>query len=144
MVIPALTLVAVAAAWAIFHTTQPAPASGTTPAPMPRNPAIESTYGIRFSHVAVTAGGGMLDVRFLVLDSEKAQPVGHSPKTFPVIVDQQTGRVISGLAMAMWPHNPKRGYQYFLIYRNDGGTVASGDKVSIKVGSSWLRGITVR
>jgi hypothetical protein len=111
---------------------------------MPRSPAIESRYGIRFSQVAVTAGGGMLDLRFLVLDAGRARPVGHARRTFPVIVDERTGRIMNGLAMAMFPHNPRRGYQYFLLYRNDGGTVATGDRVSVRVGSTWLRGIPVR
>lgn len=143
VLVPLATLVAVAAALVLQTTSGGA---GTPPhlVPMPRSQAMELRYGIRFSQVAVTAEGGMLDVRYIVLDSETARSVGHAKSTFPIVVDDRTGRELSGLAMSMFPHDPIAGYQYVELYRNDSGTVSTGDTVSIRVGTTWLRGITVR
>ena len=40
--------------------------------PMPLNPEIEARWGIRVTQVAVSADGGLIDFRFLVLEPENA------------------------------------------------------------------------
>jgi len=141
---PLLTLVAVAGAYVIHAQAAPGPAAPVKVGPMPRSTAMELRYGVRFSSVAVTAGGGMLDLRYVVEDAQKARDLGHTRATAPVLVDDRSGRVLSGLFMSMFPHDPVAGYQYYLLYRNDGATLHRGSTVSIRIGNSWLRGVMVR
>src|SRR6478672_235826 len=44
-------------------------------ATMPVSPQIEATYGVRFTGVDVTAGGGMIQIRYQVLDSAKTEAI---------------------------------------------------------------------
>ena len=134
---------AVVIAFLATHDSRGAPAAQALP-PVPHNAAVELRFGIRISQIAVTAGGGMVDVRYIALDPDRALAFGHRRSTFPVLVDERTGRELGGLAMSMFPHHLLAGRQYYLLYRNDGGTVRSGDTVSVRMGSLWLRHVVVR
>lgn len=138
-----LGTVAVVGAFLAAHDSRGATAP-TVLAPVPHNAAVELRFGIRISQVAVTAGGGMVDVRYVVLDPDRALAFGHRQSTFPVLVDDRSGRELGGLAMSMFPHHLLAGRQYYLLYRNDGGTVRTGDTVSVRMGSLWLRHVVVR
>ena len=139
---PLLTAVVVGG-FLVAHDSRGAEAPTVYP-PVPHNPTVELRYGIRVSQIAVTAAGGMVDVRYIALDPDRAVAFGHTRSTFPVLVDERTGRTLGGLAMSMFPHHMQAGRQYYLLYRNDGGTVRTGDKVSVKMGSLWLRHVVVR
>lgn len=141
---PVLTVLAVAGVYAVHAQAPAAPAAPASVARMPRSTAMELHYGVRFSSVAVTAGGGMLDLRYVVEDAQKARDLGTTRATFPVLVDERTGRTLSGLFMSMFPHDPVAGTQYFLLYRDDGATVHPGDRIAIRIGRSWLQGVPVR
>src|SRR5262245_464958 len=57
----------------------------TTPKPDWARPSISASelpdrLGVRLTRVAVTGGGGLLDLRFQVLDPEKAAAI-HDPET---------------------------------------------------------------
>jgi hypothetical protein len=142
LLVPLLTVAVVGMFLAIHNSHGPHPTAALSP--VPHSAAIEARDGIRVSQVAVTADGGMIDVRYIVLDPDRALAVGHSKQTFPVLIDDRSGRTLGGLAMSMWPHHMLVGRQYYLLYRNDGGTVQTGDTVSVKVGKLWLRHVVVR
>ncbi|MDP1877605.1 MAG: hypothetical protein Q8M17_08625, partial [Actinomycetota bacterium] len=60
--------------------------SSSSSASMPISAEIEATYGVRFTGVDVTAGGGMIQIRFQVLDSDKTAAI-HADDGAPVVVD---------------------------------------------------------
>ncbi len=59
---------------------------------MPTSPAIEAMYGIRFTGVDVTAGGGMIQVRYQVLDSAKTEAI-HDEAVAPYVIDSRRRQV---------------------------------------------------
>jgi hypothetical protein len=104
--------------------------------------AIQEQYGVRFTMVGLTAGGGMLDVRFIAVDADKVEQLGHHG-TKLLLVSEGSGQTLDSEQMT--PHFGKVhvGSQYFALMRNDGNTLHQGDLVTIKVGKLALQHMRV-
>jgi hypothetical protein len=100
--------------------------------------------GVKLVYVAVTGGGGLLDLRFQVVDPDKANAV-HDPDNPPTIVDGATGLVVTQLLMGHAHAGPyTAGQTYYLIFENPGNIVESGGKVSVLLGNAEVDDVTVR
>ncbi|MDX6667857.1 MAG: hypothetical protein QOK04_1237, partial [Solirubrobacteraceae bacterium] len=119
------------------------------PAQHPLPPAVSHAglaerTGVRLVRVAVTGGGGLLDVRYQILDPGKATTL-HDPGTPPAVVYEPTNTPIEGLLMGHAPHAPQRvGVTSYLVFVNPGNIVHRGDRVSVILGAARLRHVTVR
>ena len=123
-------------------TPRPGPLA-TVPA-MPTSPTIEAKYGIRFTLVDVTAGGGMIQIRYQVLDSDKTEAI-HGTDLVPYIVDS-SGNKYSDPGMVGHSHVGKTqaaGTTDYILLANAKGGVAAGSIVTIKVGELQLRDVPV-
>jgi hypothetical protein len=103
---------------------------------------MEDRYGIKFNLVAVTAAGGLVDVRFTVIDQEKAERILHDQDTLPLLYVPTTG----ALLQAPQPHAHKfdflSGASYFLLYPNAGGAIQAGVPVSVVINDIRLDPMT--
>ena len=139
----AVTVLVVLAALAAHLVGRDAAAGSTTVPRVPTSAAVEARYGIRITRIDVSGGGGVIDLRFRVLDAERAVAAVHGTTQVPAIVDERTGGILKGLLMGMSPHHLIGGRGYYLLYRNDGGLLRPGAHVSVQIGSLWLRHVTV-
>lgn len=112
-------------------------------APAPRSAEIEARWGARFSQVAITAGGGLVDVRYVVLDASRAVALGRSAQTTPMVYDERSHTLLNTPTMAPHAHHLRAGATSFLLLRNTGGAVRRGDRVTIVVGRARLSGVPV-
>ena len=113
------------------------PAEPTVPV-MPASPAIEEKYGVQFTFLAVTADGGLIDLRYRVVDAGKARSFGHYTETAPLLVSEDTGLMVQTTAMGLHNHRVETGYTYYILYRNTASAIKSGSKVTIQVGDLKL------
>ena len=124
------------------QTGRPAPATAVTA--MPISAAIESTYGIRFTGVDVTAGGGMIQVRYQVIDSAKMEAI-HGTELAPYVVDSH-GTKYADPGMVGHSHVGKTkspGMTDYILLSDAEGGVTPGSIVTIKVGDLELRNVPV-
>lgn len=106
--------------------------------------AIQEAWGIRFTSVAVTAAGGFVDVRFQVIDPDKALGT-HDPEGLPKLIDASTGMVFDkGGSHAAHQDTMRAGGTYYLLYQNTGGRLKSGSQVSIQIGEARLDNVVVQ
>jgi len=110
---------------------------GSAAPTMPTNAAIEAQWGVRISRVAVTADGGIVDVRFVVLDPDKAIAM-MSPANLPVLHPADAQVVVDQVAQMAVRHDMNPGQTYFLLYQNAGGAVHPGGRLSITFGGLVL------
>lgn len=100
--------------------------------------------GVRISQVAVTAGGGLIDLRFQVVDAERADAV-HDDAYPPAVVQESSGLVVKDLLMG---HSHTEafhaGQTYYLVFENPGNLVKRGDKVSVLLGDAEVDGVTIK
>ena len=122
------------AGWSILR-----PEPEWVPGTMPVNTEIEEKFGVRFAFLAVTADGGMVELRYRVVDEGKAANFGHYTETAPMIVSEDTGEVVDVTIMGLHNHRVEPGRQYYVLYRNTGGAIKSGRPVTIAVGDLELK-----
>lgn len=105
---------------------------------------FESVTGVRIVRVAVTAGGGIVDLRYQALDPERAQRV-HDPKQPLRIIDEESGEV---LVRPWMNHRHKRelhtAVTYYQLLVNPGHRVKSGDLVTVSLGGAELQHVRVQ
>jgi len=107
------------------------PKAAPVPLPMPANPAIEDRWGIRVSQIGVTADGGLVDFRFVVLDPDKALAMMQDVNNLPVLVAEDKSGIINSAAMMPTKHELTPGKTYFLLYRNTQNAVKPSALVSV-------------
>jgi hypothetical protein len=100
--------------------------------------------GVKITQVAATGDGGLVDLRFAVVDANKAAAL-HDPAHPPAVVDQRTGLVVKDLLMSHAHTAPfKTGVTYYLVFNNPGDWVHRGDKVAVLLGDARVENVTVR
>jgi len=130
----------------------PQRSSGQTsaePPPQWQRPAVSASglaerSGVRLIRVAVTGGGGLLDLRYQVVDPSKAVAV-HEKQTPPAIIDERTGLVIDQLLMGHAHHGQlKAAVSYYLIFENTGNWVRRGSQVTVLLGDAQVEHVVVK
>jgi hypothetical protein len=107
-------------------------------------PAFETATGVRITQVTVTGGGGIVDLRYQVLDPDKAGAV-HSPESPPLMIDERNGVTASELVMNHAHRGVlKAGVTYYLLFYNPGNLVLRGDSVTVQLGEARQAHVPVR
>ncbi len=99
--------------------------------PVPTNPAIEDKWGIRVSQIGVTADGGMVDFRFVVIDPDKALELMSKVNNLPILAAEDSGIYVNSAALMSPRHALNPGTTYFMLFRNTKSAVKPGTKVSV-------------
>lgn len=101
--------------------------------------------GITVTLLGVTAGGGMVEFRYQVVDPDKAALVLHDDTKRPVLVAEGSGET---LAMVSRPHSHKAELQlggtYFFLMANTRNALRDGTKVSVIIGDVRLEHVVAR
>jgi hypothetical protein len=100
--------------------------------------------GVRISQLAISGGGGLVDLRYQVVDPEKANSV-HDRATPPVLVDERTGLLVNELLMGhMHKGQMKAGQTYYLIFVNPGNLVRRGTPMTVQLGNAQVAHVRVQ
>jgi hypothetical protein len=99
--------------------------------------------GVKITQVAVTGDGGLVDLRFKVVDPERANTL-HDQSTPPAVVDEQSGLVVHELFMNHSHTGPfKAGVTYYLVFNNPGNWVHHGSRVTVLLGNAAVGHVLV-
>jgi hypothetical protein len=94
---------------------------------------MQDGYGIKLDMVAVTAAGGLVDMRFTVTDGSKASQLFHDPSTAPALLVDGTDAVLH-MRRGMNHHLALlTGSRYFVLFPNAGGVIQRGTPVSVVI-----------
>ncbi len=105
--------------------------------------------GIRIEHVLLTANGAMIDLRFRVLDPERASSLMKTGSK-AALVDEATGKEIVIAvgtkigALRQFSEQPERGSVYFMLFGNRGRLIEKRSEVSIVIGDSRTEHLVVK
>ncbi|MEJ5375944.1 MAG: hypothetical protein WHX93_05150 [bacterium] len=104
--------------------------------------------GVEIQSIRVTAAGGFLDLRFKVLDPQGASFL-LDPSVGVHLVHEPTGKVLTVAQSKLGrlrqrAGKPELGREYFILFRNSGGIVGVGQKVSLEVGGCKMEGLEVK
>jgi hypothetical protein len=113
-------------------------------APMPVSAEIEAKYGVRIAQVALIADNGLIDLRYTVIDPDKAALMTDSLENLPVIVAANGAALDQRGAGHRHGQNLQAGTTYFLLYTNTKNALRPGDKVIVRVGDLHMDNVPVR
>jgi hypothetical protein len=100
--------------------------------------------GVEITRVAVTGDGGLVDLRFKVVDPDRANAL-HDAGTPPAVVDEQSGLVVHSLLMNHAHSGAfKAGVTYYLVFENPGNWVRRGSRVTVLLGNAQVEHVTVK
>jgi hypothetical protein len=107
----------------------------------------EKSFGIQVVSLRPTAAGQMLDLRFQVIDPEKAKAVLDKNKK-AYLLDGITGKtlpvpVTKAGSMRQTTPKPEAGRIYFMLFSNPNRMVKEGSSVSLVIGDFRKDGIMV-
>ena len=100
--------------------------------------------GLEVLWVAVSGAGGIVDLRYRVVD-EKTAASHASHQVVPAIIDSQTGKTLTKQWMghAHPPDNFNQDRNYWMLFLNPKELVKPGDKVAVRLGHARLTGVRV-
>jgi len=111
--------------------------------PLPPPSAIETQYGIQIMQVGLTASGGLVDVRFKVLDVMKVRALLGNPANTPMLIAADKPPLMA-------PHNALHGAKFgqgqifYILYPNLRGTIRPGIEVTVALGDTILGPVTAQ
>ena len=106
--------------------------------------ALQNTWGIRLTNVVMTANGGLVDMRFQVVDPDKALGI-LDDDSYPVLIDEASGTpMVRPTNHGGHSGNFNAGRTYYFVYQNVNGLVKSGSQLTIRVGEVALEHVIVR
>jgi hypothetical protein len=106
---------------------------------------LEEKYGLRVNLIAVTAAGGMVDLRLKILDGEKAKLLLQDKKNFPVLINSD-GTITLNVSEDTKSQAIKfeDGFDLFLLFPNTGNAVKPGTAVKLMFGDTAIESINAR
>jgi hypothetical protein len=110
----------------------------------PQDGQMEAALGIRFTQAAVVADGGLIEVRYVVLNTEKASAFQNDTKHPPTLTSESNGKVSWRAALMKQGHELRAGQSYYILYLNNQGSIKRGDKLTIDAGSRKLAHVPVK
>jgi hypothetical protein len=99
--------------------------------------ALVSDYGFRVRLIGVTAAGGLVDVRFKILDKDKAAVLLKDPDYFPALV-AENGTIIQVPVESIQEMHLEDDGIVFMLFPNTGGVITPGSLVKIRFGNLEL------
>ncbi len=103
---------------------------------------FEDRFGIRIVLIGVTAGGGMIDLRYQVRDAAKAALLLDA-ETRPLLIAEDGGVVLRQHVRPEARHL-EAGRSYSLLYSNVQNALRPGSLVSVVLGDLLLEHLVVR
>jgi hypothetical protein len=142
-----LTVVVAGVVLWVTHRGGADPAAATVPVEW-RRPVVSADdlvqrSGVKITVVAVTGDGGLVDLRFKVIDPDRANTL-HDPRTPPAVVDERSGLVVHELFMDHSHSGPyQAGVTYYLVFNNPGNWIQRGSRVRVLLGDAQVEHVPV-
>jgi hypothetical protein len=112
---------------------------------VPQSATLESKLGIRITQAAVVADGGLVELRYTVLDANKATTFQNDVHHPPVLKSSKRGNhALYRTALMKQGHSLRPGQTYYILYLNNHNAVRSGENLEIDAGGDRLTNVPVR
>jgi hypothetical protein len=140
----ALVIVLALAFVAALGWRQAGGADARPPYQVPTSADMENKLGVRFVQAAVVADGGLVELRYVVLDTQKATRFQSDTKHPPFLKSERRNGTAWRAALMRQGHQLQPGQSYFLLYLNNHNAIRSGETLEIDAGDKRLVNVPVR
>lgn len=126
-----------------FLVLRPHAPAASPAATVPQSAQLEARTGVRFSRVAVVGDGGLVTLFYVVLDTEKATSFQADREHAPRLTSEDRDGGTDRASIMRAGHQMRAGQTYYFVYEDTGGSIRSGDHVTISYGGMSLRHVPV-
>lgn len=142
----AVILVILAGAGFVFYRARITAQAQSLPPALPAlsQPMLAEQYGLGVNLIAVTAAGGLVDLRLKIIDGQKAKALLQDQANFPAL---RTGNGLvlrASQDLASQPIKFENGSNLFVLYPNAQNAVKPGDPVSVIFGDHQVEAIPTK
>jgi hypothetical protein len=143
LLLPAALLFVALAGWSIWRVSPAGrPTFGISGVPL--SPEIEQQFGVRITGLRLIGRGGLVDLRYRVIDAGKAKNFGHYTETSPLIIAEDSGKLVEVTIMGLHNHRVESGRTYYIMYRNTANALQPGSLVTVQIGDQRLEHLPVQ
>ncbi|GAA1824349.1 hypothetical protein HC028_24745 [Planosporangium flavigriseum] len=111
---------------------------------VPQDGRLESKLGVRITQAALVGDGGLVEIRYTVLDNQRASAFQNDVKHPPLLKNEKSGKQAWRAALMKQGHELRPGQTYYILYLNNHNAIKRGDKIEISTGSGKLAHVPVR
>ena len=111
---------------------------------VPHDGQLEGALGVRFTQAALVADGGLVEIRYVVLDAQKASAFQNDVKHPPLLRNERNGKTAWRTALMKQGHQLRPGQSYYVLYLNNQNAIHRGDQIEISTPSHKLAHVPVR
>lgn len=111
---------------------------------VPHDGQMENELGVRFTQAALVADGGLVELRYVVLDAQKGSAFQNDTKHPPLLKNERTGKTAWRTALMKQGHELRAGQSYYILYLNNGNAIRRGEDIEIQAGKHRLAHVKVR
>jgi hypothetical protein len=104
---------------------------------------LEQEYGVRLDVVGLLASGGLLELKFQVIDADKATALFGEVEDMPVLAVEGSSKVLQSSKGMKHSLTLLDGASYFFLYGNVGNAVHEGSQVAFVINDIRLPHLTV-
>jgi hypothetical protein len=104
---------------------------------------IEAHYGIRFTQIAMTADGGLVDIRYTVVNGEAAMATMMDGTNNPVLIASNGLKVFTETTMSHKVEH-EDGKSYWMIYYNTKNALHPGSVIDLQIGDLVIENVKVQ
>ena len=106
---------------------------------------LEAQHGLRVTRVAVTGNGGLVDLRFTVLDPAKARPLlGEGGHDLRLVVEEGGTTLEAPHHGAMRNVRVAKDAACFVLFPNARGAVRPGGRVAVEFGGVSVEAVAAK
>jgi hypothetical protein len=102
---------------------------------------LEERHGLAVRLIGVTAGGGMVDFRLKIRDSEKAREFLQDPANLPRLIAAESGEALMATQALDDDVSWEEGGILTILFSNSGGLIQPGTPVIVEFGDVQLEPI---
>jgi ABC-type Na+ efflux pump permease subunit len=107
--------------------------------------ALEAQYGLRVSLIAVTAAGGLVDVRLKVVDAEKAKQLLKDAASYPALMVPSSDTVLTAPEESRAQElKLENGGMIMLLFPNTSNAMKPGANVTVLFGDIRLEPVVAK
>jgi hypothetical protein len=111
---------------------------------VPHDGQLEGALGVRFTQAAIVADGGLVEIRYVVLDTQKGSAFQNDVRHPPVLKNEKNGKTAWRAALMKQGHELRPGQTYYILYLNNQHAIHPGDTIRIEAGAYRLAHVPVR
>jgi hypothetical protein len=111
---------------------------------VPQDGKMESQLGVRITQASLVGDGGLVEIRYTVLDNQRASAFQNDVKHPPLLKNEKNGKTAWRAALMKQGHELRPGQTYYILYLNNQNAIKRGDKIEISTGPGKLAHVPVR